>query len=195
MWSQQIGDTATFSFEGDDVSWYLAKAWWGGAADITIDGIFRENFDLAGGPEIYMPARVFSGLGGGRHTITITVTNNGWVGIEGFEVALNPLAGGGFNLGYHWAYWPAPGAGQGAAFNFAGSEITYHFMTGPDRGIVHVLIDGAFYEEVDLYSPSSAGDARFYPLAAGKHVIHIVIVGQNPASTGVGHEVIGFSVQ
>jgi hypothetical protein len=75
-----------------------------------------------------------------------------------------------------------------ATIAFSGTQVKYYTSERNNRGIVAVSIDGGPEVNVDLYSPTDAGDVLVYTspvLAAGAHTLKVRNTGtHNPASTG-----------
>lgn len=70
------GATATFTFTGNAVTWIGNRDLAGGIALVRLDGGSATEVDLfARSEEIRTPVITLSGLGAGRHTLTIEVTN------------------------------------------------------------------------------------------------------------------------
>jgi hypothetical protein len=80
-------DTLTSSFTGSRLQVVYARARTGGTARIVIDGKVagRIAFDGGSSSTPAMTSRVFTGLGGGRHTVKLVVTG-GAAYVEGFVV-------------------------------------------------------------------------------------------------------------
>ena len=92
-YSKTAGDKATFSFSGDSVTWLHLRFPHMGIANITIDGINRGNVDQYNTPGLWQQRTTYNGLGGGNHTITVTVTGTKnanstdyWVDVDAFLV-------------------------------------------------------------------------------------------------------------
>src|SRR5262249_45013123 len=75
-----------------------------------------------------------------------------------------------------------------ATINFTGTQIRYYALTNYNRGIAAVSIDGGAETNVDLYSPTAAGDVLVYTspvVPPGNHTFKVRNTGtHNPSSSG-----------
>jgi hypothetical protein len=75
------------------------------------------------------------------------------------------------------SYTNAPGA-VGTVW-FTGASITYVYNKAPNRGIASILIDGAAWGAIDLYSPTIRWQvSKTYALLPGNHVLQVQVTGQ-----------------
>jgi len=97
---------------------------------------------------------------------------DGWVGF------VDPSAGGGL-------YRASKKAKDTVRVTFSGTSVRWWYLTGPDRGMAAVLLDGVNMGTFDLYSPTSGENyANFGGLANTSHAIVVKVLGtKNPAST------------
>jgi hypothetical protein len=77
-------------------------------------------------------------------------------------------------------------AGARATATFAGTEVRWLGVRGPQAGIARIFVDGAFNAEVDLYAPRDIQGVVFATtgLAAGSHTLAVEVTGlRNPVAT------------
>ncbi len=85
--------------------------------------------------------------------------------------------------------------GDLAFHQFTGTAVTWLTRKGPSQGIATVSIDGVSKGTVDLYATSAQSFSKPYTgLAAGAHIIKVVVTGKNAASQGYNTMVDGFRV-
>ncbi len=86
--------------------------------------------------------------------------------------------------------------GDTMSFAFAGKNVTWYVLTGPDQGQARVAVDGKNPQIVDLYS-ASANEPFPIDLTApkgGRHTLQITVTGtKNALSTGTAVTVRGFA--
>jgi hypothetical protein len=216
--SRTTGDSVTFTFSGNRVRWITRAGPNVGKARVAIDGVNKCTCDPYASPDYYMREYVFSGLGGGKHTIKITVTGKKnpkskgkYVAVDGFRVGNSTSVIQDTSTRVRYNDWvgvastDASGgeyrvngtAGSSARLRFNGPEVTFVTALGPTYGMVNVLIDGVVMSSnVDLYT---ATQHWLYPLSyngltIGTHTIEIRPTGtKNASSSGFGVVVDAFT--
>jgi hypothetical protein len=198
------GAQATFSFTGDAVTWYTVTGPSQGKARVTIDGHARGTFNQYADAFHFKVRRSFTGLGGGTHTITISVLGekgsaNGTdrlVAIDAFGVGSNLTTTPG--LATSWGTVKASSASGGSfaeddlsgasfSFTFRGTGVDWYTVLGPDQGRAKVLVDGKLVKTIDGFAKQTTFGAKrsVGGLADGVHTLRIVVLGQSrPAATG-----------
>ncbi|MDR0554679.1 MAG: glycoside hydrolase family 127 protein, partial [Treponema sp.] len=83
-------------------------------------------------------------------------------------------------------------------FNFRGPAAAFHAVTGPDKGIVHIFLDGNQAASVDCYAPGPAAPKEVYRIDGleGDRVHNLVVQAsrdRNPAASDCVLEIAGFS--
>jgi hypothetical protein len=76
--------------------------------------------------------------------------------------------------------------GHRASFSFIGTRVSWVGLRGPQNGIAHVFLDGAFHATVDTHSATEIQAAVFTAtgLAPGRHTLEIEATGlKNAAAT------------
>jgi hypothetical protein len=207
------GDTARFSFSGDSIAYWFAKAWWAGIADVKIDGQSRGSVNLyAPYDALWAVGKYYGGLGPGNHTIEITVNGatsgiDNHVSVFGFELGLVGLPPGLYGgpqsyRGFNWTVQPGGGGwtcslADSADFRFDGTSLTYYHGKGPHYAVAAITIDGVSHGEIDLYDPiESWGQSdTFANLGPGPHILHIESVYTNPNAQNNCIDVSGLEVQ
>jgi hypothetical protein len=216
--SRTTGQSVQFSFVGSRVRWITRKAPNAGKARVSIDGVTKCTCDLYAKPIAWNREFIFSRLGSGPHTITITVTGTRnakakgtFVAVDGFRVgnSTSVIQDTSTRVRYdNWAgvastdasggeYRVNGTAGASALLRFNGPEVTFVTAVGPSYGMVNVLVDGAVVSSnLDLYA---ATQQWLYPVAytgfaSGTHTIEIRPTGtKNASSSGFGVVVDAFS--
>lgn len=74
-WSKNLGDAVTFTFTGDNVTYFFTRSWNRGKVVVTIDGVDKGLIDLYNFTPAFKQMVSWSGLGGAVHTIHLSITN------------------------------------------------------------------------------------------------------------------------
>lgn len=74
-WSNVIGSSFRFTFEGDIITYVYSTASNRGKAAVTIDGAVKDYIDMYSPTTVRNQSKTFTGLGPGTHVINIQVTN------------------------------------------------------------------------------------------------------------------------
>ncbi|MEO6063312.1 MAG: FG-GAP-like repeat-containing protein, partial [Thermoflexales bacterium] len=185
--SSTTSDTVSLAFTGTWASLGFLAAENAGRIEVFIDGASRGVIDTYGNDTQTRNA-VFSGLGSGSHTLSVTLlaTRNAFANSPGYfyldHIDVSDgvaLPDGVFeeNSGRIWysGAWTRPanagasggnhavsGLGTGAVwFAFTGDSVTYKPVIGfNNAGVVNVMIDGAFRARLDL-SAGFTGTANY----------------------------------
>jgi hypothetical protein len=73
-WSNEAESGVTFTFTGNQITYYYTKHWNRGIAAITIDGVDKGTIDACSGTTQWQVPQTYYNLGGGVHTIQIANT-------------------------------------------------------------------------------------------------------------------------
>ena len=201
--SSAAGDAVSVVFTG---TWanlgYLAVAN-AGLVEVFIDGVSQGVIDTYGNGTFPRNV-VYAGLSAGAHTLSVTVlgTRNALASFPGnFYLDYidvwdgSPVADGVFEesserVWYSDGWSQTAGAaasggiyarslfGTGAVwFAFTGDSVSYQFFNGFNlAGVMHVMIDGAYRDRVDLASPLTGTtdftrSITYAGLGAGPHIL------------------------
>jgi hypothetical protein len=224
--SDVSGATVTFNFTATAVSWIGLKCSICGIASVSIDGGAAVSVDTAGPADTGSPGltaeTVFtaSGLGGGSHTLVITVTGATSSGgahiiVDAFDVtggasAATRIEDTDSAVSYtgDWVFLTdaratggtaaeAQVAGAVATLSFTGTEVRWLGYSFSGGGIARVSVDGTFVGEVDQYSPSEILQAVSFRalLPQGAHTLTIEVTGRaNPNSVNTWVLIDAFDV-
>jgi hypothetical protein len=170
--------TASWTFDGSQVTWYAKLGPDKGVAQVSIDGQPDAVIDLYA-PDVNnysIPIYTRTFPASGTHTITITPagTRNsrsvGWaVNVDGFRAvtgAVSVTEETGAKLAYSgsgWASQSAPAAsggqvmvsshaGDSVSFRFTGQSVTWTGRICASCGVADVYLDGVYVTRVDAYS-------------------------------------------
>ena len=209
-----VGERATFVFTGTSVKWVGKRAPDMGIARVYLDGAFQALVD--GYYPVTIQGLVYSvtGLAPGQHRLEIEVTglqHNQATGhaiiVDAFDVRSRieendaPVVySGAWSLNGTMRNWSdtslttgtgtasfADTAGARADLTFAGTAVTWIGLRAPWVGIADVYVDGAFAQQIDLYSTTEQVQAPIFTasgLASGTHTLRIQATGtRNPAAT------------
>jgi hypothetical protein len=199
-----------------------------GIARVSVDGAFVTEVDTFSPTEgVQAVVFTATGLADVTHTLTIEVTGlknaastNTIIVVDAFEISSSspPPATGtrfeetdpsvaytaGWTQGNTAEAWSGGTAalstttGAQATFTFTGTAASWIGFRGPQAGIAHVFLDGAFVTEVDTYSPTEEVQAVVFTatgLAETSHTLTIEVTGlKNSASTDAGIVVDAFDV-
>lgn len=209
------GATASFAFEGDNVTLLTARGPAYGKASLFIDAVYKGTVDLYNATQTWGVAIYRGGLSAGPHTLTVKVlgTKNSSSGgydvvVDGFRVKHDDTEPAVSYTGTWITYTGTPGykgtatgsvySGDSAAVSFSGRGIMLRMVKGPSQGIARVYLDGMYKGTVDLYKPSWQYDVlvkTFSSLSAGPHTLRVVVSGQkNAASSGYEVRLDSFQV-
>jgi hypothetical protein len=142
-------------------------------------------------------ARTFTGLGTGRHTVSIAVTGKKRAAATGKWVSIDAFTAKGkrTNNPRLFSKWgTVPGAvradrkSAAASLRFRGIGVTWVTRTGPDEGIAKLFIDGKRVAVFDNYSATThTGVKRVVSgLTDRQHTLRIVVTGKRrAAATGI----------
>ena len=220
--STMPGARATFTFAGTSVTWVGARGTQSGIALVSLDGVLLAEVDLYS-PTEQIQAAVFTatGLADASHTLTIESTGrqnpasqSSLVVVDAFDVTTSGTrhqeTDPAVTYGSGWiqgnrdkAYNEGTTAesntrGAQATITFTGTGIGWVGARGPQTGIAHVFLDGAFVGDIDMYSPTEGPQHTVYSangLAPGTHTLTIQVADQsNPASTDVWILIDAFDV-
>ena len=204
----RAGASATFPFIGGAVSLFAISGPAMGRASIAIDGTPMATF---GG---YAPsfgshlAHRFTGLGGGAHTLTVTVLGTAAPASSGTRVGVDAIRADGtlranpVPASGAWGAATVPEAidgtyvlsgvaGSSARLRFTGSAATWITATGPTMGRAQIWVDGHLVRTVDLSATvrTLGAERTVSGLSAGSHVMRIVVLGSHGAS-GTGTSIV-----
>lgn len=190
------GARSSWKFRGASLTWWTRTGPSQGKAVVRIDGKVVQRVDNYSATSHSKVARNFTGLGRGRHTVSIAVTgkkraaaNGKWVSIDAFTAkgkrVNNPV------LLSKWGKVPgavrADRKSAAVALRFRGTGVTWVTRTGRDQGIAKVFIDGKRVAVVDNYAATThTGVARVVSgLTDRVHTLRIVVTGKHRvAATG-----------
>lgn len=196
---------ATYWFSGDQITWITREGPKDGVARLSVDGRSLGTVDNSAAKQRFGVERRFSGFGAGPHLLVIRVLDavgsdgrGPWIVVEGFRSALGTAFDG--SATYRWSNQRWRGAsgsrvsrsatkGADMRIPFWGGGIDWWAGTGPQEGIVEVLVDGRRYRTVDN-SASSQGRVRrrVTGFDAGPHMLKLRVSGK-PGSDGRGRTV------
>ena len=215
LYDRRAGASVTFRFTGPIVTLSTMAGPGYGRATIAIDGTQVATFDGYAHSLRSGVAHRFTELGGGAHTITVSVLgthsarDNGTGGGEDtlrargmshanpkprdatWGVAASPDAADG-------AYVLDDVAGASASLRFTGTGASWVTARGPSMGIAQIWVDGKFLRTVDLYARTRTfGVQRSVSgLADGAHVMKILVLGTHAhASAGATVVIDGWIVR
>ena len=197
----RAGASATFGFTGGGVTVYTVGGPSMGWGRITIDGVRRGSFNGYAPSFRTGVAHVFSHLGGGRHTVTITALgmagragHGTQVGIDAIRAAgslrPSPVPGSG-SWGPVTAASATDGtfvvsdvAGSSAQLHFHGTGASWITVRGPGMGRAQIWVDGKLVRTVGLFARHLIFGARVTVtgLADRSHAMRIVVLGSHGAS-------------
>jgi hypothetical protein len=205
-WSNQIGASSWFAFQGDRITWMFSKAFNRGWQDVYIDGSYIESINTDDDNDTLWQVHKTWGVAPGQHVIEIRRQDAGATYTDLDAYVLNIVrqqgvhddASGGIQYIGAWTHgagWQGPlngtvswsnTADDAIVFTFVGDGITYWYTRAWNRGIAKVTIDGNFVQTIDLYAPNVAWQQSIrWPLADGTHTLHIAVTGdRNPNSQG-----------
>lgn len=217
-YANSAGSRATFSFEGTRLDLVTRTGPEFGIAAVSVDGRTPFLVDLYAPTSAFQQVVASTGvLPAGLHTVTVSWTGlrNGvargtYIGIDAADIAVAtvpPMAAGTLveqtdahvSFAGVWSTWSnaalsggsyryATGAGSEAGVAFTGTRLDIIGRTGPEFGVVSVTIDDGTPFLVDLYSPTTALQARVFStwdLPSGAHTVRMRWTGlKNPASVG-----------
>jgi GH25 family lysozyme M1 (1,4-beta-N-acetylmuramidase) len=203
-WEHRRRATMSFAFSGGSVTVFTMSGAAMGRARVSVDGEPVGTFDgyarsFRGGTR-----HRFTGLGGGRHELTITVLGTKRPRAKGTRVAIDALRFDGrlrrdpTPIAATWGpvedaaasggrYVKSDNAGAAISLRFVGERLTLRALRGPKMGHAEILLDGRRVRTLDLYAPrhgyASIGIAR--NLREIRHVVRIEVLGTHrPASDG-----------
>ena len=210
--TQTVGDTASFTFTGTQVTYvYEAQANMG-HAQVLIDGNAQTDLDEYSPVSLVQQKVSYTGLTYGTHTITIKAlgtkdpaATGSYVIVDAFLVDAAP-AGIYDDTGDPWIQYSGAWqsntdtgrydgtqtftqtVGDTASFTFTGTQVTYVYEAQPNMGHAQVLIDGNVQTpDLDEYSPVSLVQQKvsYTGLTYGTHTITIKALGtKDAAATG-----------
>jgi hypothetical protein len=187
------GARSSWSFRGGSLTWWTRKAPNQGKAVVLVDGNVVRRVDNYAASAHNKVARTFTGLGGGRHTVTIVVTGKKRAAAKGAWISIDAFTGKGSRvnnpvLTSMWGKLPgavrADKKSAAASLRFRGTGITWVTRTGRDQGIAKVFIDGKRVAVVDNYAAAThTGVKRVVSgLADRVHTLRIVVTGRHRAA-------------
>jgi len=206
-------ERATFTFTGNAVKWVGKRGPDMGIARVYLDGTLQATIDSYFPSTIQGLLYSASGLAPGEHRLEIEVTGtknsqatgqaiavDAWDVRSRIEESHTPVVYSGlwsFNdVARNWSDTSLPGgtgtasysamAGAAADLTFKGTAVTWVGMRGPILGIANVYLDGAFAQQIDLYSATEEVQAPLFTasgLASGTHTLRVEATGtRNPAA-------------
>ncbi|HSN75257.1 MAG TPA: hypothetical protein VL334_09240, partial [Anaerolineae bacterium] len=195
--SRTAGHTVSYGFAGDWVTLGLFGASSHGQAELFIDGVSQGVIDLYRREDTAY-SLTFDGLGGGAHTIALTVlgthnpkSTDNWVGIDyvdtwdgaalpdGTFEQTDPrvfLSGGWSNVNDVNASGGSyvRGTASSAWFPFSGDSFSFHAVTRAAARTARLYVDGAFLTEIDLFDWGNiTRTLSFQGFGPGPHVLQV----------------------
>jgi hypothetical protein len=207
------GATASYVFAGTSVTWYTMTGPAQGVASVWIDGRLRGIVNGYASSAVLRVPRTFHGLAPGDHTITVRVLGKkGSTAGTDTQVAVDAFQAGGHTvwtppLVASWGRQHVGGASGGsvmvsdltnsdATFDFFGTGVQWHTVSGPDQGRAQIYVDGALVKTVDGYGVATTTVLRSITgLALGLHTLRIVVLGvARPAALRANVAIDAFTV-
>jgi hypothetical protein len=211
--------SASFAFNGTQVTWITVAGPDQGIANVFIDGTLVSTLDNFAPTRTYNVRHTIPGLAPGPHAVRIEPTGRShpsardtFVSIDSLQIGdTAPIATP--TLTYRWQPDSAFDSPIGyvrsdlgptaqvtattATFTFRGTSVSWRTITGPSEGRARVLIDGVDQGVVDNYSATPATLSRKYSgLSDTVHTIRIEVLGTRcTASNGTFVSVEGWDVQ
>jgi transglutaminase-like putative cysteine protease/uncharacterized membrane protein len=195
--SRTAGHTVSYPFSGDWVTLGLFGASSHGRAELFIDAISQGVIDLYRREDTAFSLSL-DGLGGGAHTLSLTVlgsanpkSTDNWVGIDyvdSWDGAVLPdgtfeqtdprvfLSGGWINVNDANASGGSyiRGSASSVWFPFSGDSFTYRAMTRSAAHTVRLWVDGAHLTDLELFDwDNEARVFSFQGFGAGLHVLQV----------------------
>lgn len=205
-WERRGSSSISFNFRGGSVTLFTVEGRGMGKARISIDDEPVTTID-GYAPRFRTGVRHrFTGLGAGRHRLTIVPLGKKHPGATDRRVSVDALRWGGRlhpdpkPEAVSWATVHDPRASEGgyvvsdapgaeAELEFSGTSLTLRTLRGPARGRAEIWVDGHRTRTIDLY----AIDRRYVSilvasgLAEGPHTARVVVLGTHRrASEGSG---------
>ena len=209
-----VAERATFTFTGTAVNWVGKRGPDMGIARVYLDGAFQAQVDSYFPSTIQGLAYSAIGLAPGEHRLEIEVTGlrnsqatGQAIAVDAFDVrsrieendapvvysgawSFNDVArnwsGTALTTGSGTASF-ASTAGARADLAFTGTAVTWVGLRAPMLGIADVYLDGAFAQQIDLYSATEQVQAPLFTasgLAQGTHTLRVEATGtKNPAAS------------
>ena len=201
-WEHRRRASMTFAFSGGSVTLFTMSGATMGRARVSVDGEPVGTFD-GYAPRVQGGTRHrFTGLGAGRHELTVTVLGTKRSRAKGTRVAVDAIRFGGRlhrdprPIAASWGsvedpdasggrYVKSDNAGATISLRFVGDGLTLRALRGPKMGHAAILLDGRQVRTVDLYAPRtsyiSIGIAR--DLRESKHVVRVKVLGTHRAAS------------
>jgi hypothetical protein len=207
------GAQATFTFIGTEVRWVGLAGPQTGIARVSLDGSFQQEVDTYAPSEIQGVVFTATTLAAGRHTLTIDVTGTRNAASTGASIVVDALdvrarieeSDPAVALTTDWRWdgidgtWSgtSPNTGNGlaaftrtagarATLSFTGTGASWIGLRAPWTGTARVLVDGAFFSEVDTYAATEQTQKVLFSvtgLADGAHTLAVEPTGlKNPSS-------------
>ncbi|MEI2691379.1 MAG: transglutaminase domain-containing protein [Anaerolineae bacterium] len=195
--SRTAGHTVSYAFTGDWVTLGLFGASSHGQAELFIDGVSQGVIDLYHREDTAFSLR-FDGLGGGAHTISLTMlgthnpkSTDNWVGIDYVDTWDGAaLPDGTFEqtdprvfLSGGWSNVNDANASGGSYirasagsvwFPFSGDSFTYRAMTRSAAHTVRLFVDDAHLTDLDLFDWGNTPRVfSFQGFGPGLHVVQV----------------------
>jgi hypothetical protein len=192
--SASVGDQVRLPVCTTDITLIVPKAPNLGIATVQVGGRQTEVNQYSPYP-LWQVAVPFSGLSEGCHNFWVNVTGRKSPESTGSAISIDAVAiglpvGDPRFIGPGWRLQGAATfsstAQDAMSFTFTGTEVTYIYTAGPDRGIAAITIDGIDRGTLDAYSAEAPHEQRVsYPLNFGTHNLHVSVTGKaNPRATG-----------
>jgi hypothetical protein len=205
--SNNAGDSASFTFTGNQISYVFARQWNLGNLQISIDGAPQTPpANLYSATEVGEQVITYSNLSYATHTITVTVagmpvsgSSNSYVVIDAFIVGpvgafagayddqdpaiVYSSSGWGMNsaaMRYDGTQHFSQQAGSTASFTFTGTQVNYVYELQNNAGQAQVSIDGTVVAaQLDEYAAAATGPtvASYSGLSNATHTITITALG------------------
>jgi GH25 family lysozyme M1 (1,4-beta-N-acetylmuramidase) len=205
-WERRASASVAYSFRGGSIALYTIASRTMGRARVSIDGDTVATID-GYARRFHSVRHRYTGLGGGRHVLTVTPLGRKRPAAEDRRVAVDALRWGGLLRpdpkpeAVSWAtashraanggrFAISDAAGAQMRFAFSGSALSLGAVRGPAGGRAAVWLDGERVRTIDLYAPRR----RFEPIAVaaglpqGPHDARVVVMRERHRASK-GHEV------
>jgi hypothetical protein len=176
-----------------------------GKVQIFVDNISKGVFDLYNPVPLYKYSISFNGLVNKTHTVTITVLGQKNALSKGFQVRVDALKFGTWNIednnvaisygswrgtfttsSYGGSYRSSNITNMPITFSVTGSQFLLITARGKNYGFIDVYVDGSYLCTYNLYSPTQQWQYQIIisGLGSGVHVVTIRVNGfRDPSST------------
>jgi hypothetical protein len=174
----QNGDSASYTFNGNGISYLSERSDGYGTLQVTIDGVVQAVVDAnapgvhnQGGQTLYS----IGGLPSGKHTLTLQKTGGAYLLVDRFDVQTSSSTAGNVHLvndtdaklqysGAGWGYYAGRPStvfdlqndvhattinGDSVSYTFSGTGVDYISEKSDGYGLVDVYLDGTLRTTVD----------------------------------------------